>query len=51
MGWFELKGWFERMEREKRGPEPDPNSWRNAEAEGHWAEWRENRERMRGRMN
>ena len=51
MGWSELNGWLERMRRQKQGPEPDPESWRNAGAEGHWEEWRQNREQARGRMN
>ncbi len=51
MGWRELTGWFTRMDRQKRGPEPNPDSWRNAQTEGHWEEWRQNREQARGRMN
>ena len=51
MGWFEFLGWVKCMDRQKKGPEPDPESWKNAQAEEHWAEWKENRERRRGRLH
>lgn len=51
MGWLEFHGWLARMDRQKQGPEPDPNSWRNAQAEEHWEEWRHHRDEMRGRMH
>lgn len=50
-GWLEFMEWLSIMRRQKEGPEPNPESWRNAGAEPHWSEWRQNREQARGRMN
>ena len=44
MGWRELIGWLESMERERKGPEPDPGSWKNTDRDPWWAEMRAQRD-------